>query len=190
MAKTKKTPALKKLPFVVAPRLEPILDLVGTEDSGQIEITRQGYLSVGEKAFMTNVETSDISVPMALTLTRKVAQKYEIDSNQAYQEVFAAATGRDSAKYDVREHFNDEVDELLQALIAAEARKIMMKAYCLLMYRIDSEIEMNDVIELHPDIVTGLAELFDDEESKSIERLTSDASAVRTADSVEDLAKK
>ena len=50
----------KGLPFVVQPRLEPIMERVGTEESGIIEIKRQGYLSVAEKT-MVEQATSDMS---------------------------------------------------------------------------------------------------------------------------------
>jgi hypothetical protein len=42
-----------RLPFVVAPRLEPIVETVGTDESGKIEIIRRGHLTVAEKAFIS-----------------------------------------------------------------------------------------------------------------------------------------
>ena len=46
-----------------------------------------------------------------------------------------------------------------------------MMAFCLLVYRVNEEIEMDDVIDLHEDLVEALAMLYLDEENKSTERL-------------------
>ena len=44
------------LPFVVEPRRKPIVERVGNEESGVIEIERRGYLTTGEKTFVQQVQ--------------------------------------------------------------------------------------------------------------------------------------
>ena len=44
-------------------------------------------------------------------------------------------------------------------------------AMCLIRYRINSEFVIEEMLEMHPDIVTQLAELYRQEEAKSTDRL-------------------
>ena len=187
MAKAKKRP---KLPFVVAPRLQPIKECVGTEETGQIEITRQGYLSVGEKAFMSSAEANDDSTAFTVTLCKRVAQEQELDLNAAYSAVVAAATGQGEDKYGLSEKYPDELRELLTLFIAAESRRSYLKALCLLLYRVNSDVNIDDIGDLHPDLIQAIVDLYDDEESKSVERLEEAASSEQDVDVVEDLSKK
>ena len=70
---------MAKLPFVVEPRLKPVTELVGTEDSGKIEIERRGFLSAGEKAFFSNGSQDSNVSELMIGLVRKVSSKYKLD---------------------------------------------------------------------------------------------------------------
>ena len=74
---------LSKLPFVVAPRANSRIELLGTEVSGQIEIERKGYLTVGEKSFMANVNSQDDVLQSVMKLSRTVAKKYKLGQQEA-----------------------------------------------------------------------------------------------------------
>ena len=52
----------KGLPFVVQPRLAPVIEQVGNEESGIFEIERRGYLTVAEKAMVQQATQGDESV--------------------------------------------------------------------------------------------------------------------------------
>lgn len=190
MARSKKTPAVSKLPFIVTPRLQPIKETLGNENTGTIEIERRGYLSVGEKAFMTNVESSDSSVSTIMVLSKKVASKYQIDMNEAYNLVVAEATQQGNSKYNLQEEFEQELAQLLTELIQAEARRSYMKALCLLIYRVNEDVDMASVSAMHPDLVSDFVKLYDEEEARSVDRLESTAKADQDADAVQDVEKK
>ena len=64
----------KGLPFVVQPRLQPIVEQVGTEESGIIEIERRGYLSVAEKAIAQQAVGGDDSVRKMYVLGGRIAR--------------------------------------------------------------------------------------------------------------------
>ena len=66
------------LPFVVQPRRTTVIERVGTEKSGILEIERRGYLTTGEMAFVQQQTTSDDSTEKLLDLVQKVSKKFKI----------------------------------------------------------------------------------------------------------------
>ncbi len=63
-------------------------------------------------------------------------------------------------------------------------------AACLITNRIDSEFDINDIMQIHPDIVSELAQLYRDEEMKSIERLQESGDEQKEEPKIEQIEKK
>ena len=162
---------MSKLPFVVAPRLAPRMETLGSEASGQIEVERKGYLTVGEKGFMASVGSQDAGLKAIMKTSRDVAKKYKIGQQEAYEEVVIAVTEPDKSKYPVFDDFADDITGLASIMMAQESRKNLMQAFCLLLYRVNPELEIDDLNQLHEDLIQDLSDLFMDEEAKSVERL-------------------
>ena len=120
---------MSKLPFVVAPRLKPRMELLGTEASGQIEIERKGYLSVGEKGFMSSVHSQDAALQAVMKMSRQVAKKFGISQQEAYDEVVIAVTEPGKSNYPVYEEFGEEIASLAGLMMAQEQRKGMIKLF-------------------------------------------------------------
>lgn len=163
-----------RLSFVVQPRFEPQLERIGSEAGGYIEIERRGYLSAGEMAFATANGALDAGVSDIISFARKVASHYKIDLKRAYEIVVASMGGIDQPvedAYDLDEVFGGEVAELMEGLLRQESIKAQIKALCLITYRIDTEYDVAELSVVHPDIISGLADLFDEEEAKSITKL-------------------
>lgn len=187
-----------RLSFVVQPRFEPLLEQIGSEAGGYIEIERRGYLSAGEMAFATANGALDAGVSGIIAFARKVASHYKIDLKRAYEIVVASMGGIDEPTedaYDLDEVFGGEVAELMEDLLRQESVKAQIKALCLITYRIDSEYDVLELSEIHPDIVSGLATLFDEEEAKSVSKLNDTLRSETAAEDVdvevtEDLEKK
>jgi len=180
-----------KLPFVVAPKVNSRVETLGSDVSGKIEIERKGFLTVGEKSFMANVNSQDTVLQSVMKLSRAVAKAYKLNQQEAYQEVVMAVTEPDKCQYPVYENFTDEIAELASLMMVTEQKKRLMMAYCMLLYRVNDEIEMDDVIDLHEDLVEELAALYTDEENKSTERLVGDTEEEGPEpDEIEDLGKK
>ena len=78
---------MPKLPFVVQPKRQSVLERVGNETCGVIEIERKGYLTAGEMAFVQRQTAQDDSTEMILSLIRKAAAKFKIDAQKAYEAV-------------------------------------------------------------------------------------------------------
>ena len=65
----------KGLPFVVQPRLKPVIERIGSEESGVFEIERRGYLSVAEKAIAQQASGGDDSVRQLYVLAGRIARE-------------------------------------------------------------------------------------------------------------------
>jgi hypothetical protein len=184
---------MARLPFVVEPRLKPIIDRVGTEESGIVEIERRGYLTAGEKNFVQQVQQSDSSANAIIGLARKVAREYSIGLEQAYNTVTAVITGGaaldDKIAAEVEVKFADEIQSTLNDLTNSQSKADLVQAACMVIHRIDKEFQIEDVVKLHPDIIVGLAQLYRDEEARSIEKLKESNNSEESL-SIEEIEKK
>lgn len=167
---------MTNFPFVVGPKHTPIIEKLGSEDAGYIEIPRRGFLSVGERAAMQQAIAVDNSSQRLLSLVRSCANHYSIDMEEAYKSVVSAMSTRvDGGKHveDISVTFADELDSVTSAMSSAQAHQQLVKAYVLLAFRVSDEIEFEQVADLHPDLLQALVDLYDDEDNKSVSRLAS-----------------
>jgi len=164
---------MAKLPFVVEPRLKPIIEEIGSEESGKIQIERRGYLTSGEKAFYQQAKQSDNSTSGLISLSRKVARATGLDVTKAYEAVIRVISGSQSEEVDkkIEDEFANELSDLLRDLTNGQTHDEILMAVCLVKYRIDPSFEIDEILSLHPDIINGLAELYRQEDAKSTERL-------------------
>lgn len=166
-----------KLPFVVAPRLQPIKELIGSEDSGQIEIERRGYLTVAEKNFTQGALAGDDSISAMHALASKIARKEKKD-----QATVMVDFSRNEAPY--LEKYASEVSSVLVGMLAYQEKFKIVAGTSLLLSRISAEWSIEDTIELHPDILDGLVKLYEEEDRKCIDKLVAE-SDTNDADKVE-----
>lgn len=162
---------MSKLPFVVAPKVNSRIETLGSEISGKIEVERKGFLTVGEKSFMANVNSQDTVLQSVMKLSRSVSTHYKLGQQDAYQQVVFAVTEPEKCSHPVYDEFGDEIAELASLMMSMEQKKQLMMAFCMLLYRVNSDITMDDIIGLHEDLIEALVQLFMDEEAKSLERL-------------------
>jgi len=154
----------RTLPFVVQPRLSPIIESIGSEFSGTIEIERRGYLCVAEKAWIQAFDSGDESQGILFRLAANIGNDLSMDPN----EVFKMITS--SGAQDPRlTPYAADLLSAIQAVNAAQERKKFVMATCLITNRIDPKWQVEDTMTLHPDILDGLAQLFVEEETKSLE---------------------
>ena len=83
---------MAKFPFVVEPRAKSIVERIGSDEAGYLEIKRQGYLSVGERSAFQQISSNDQSTSLVLSATRKASGLLGIDMEAAYQAVSNALT--------------------------------------------------------------------------------------------------
>lgn len=163
-----------KLPFVVQPKREAIEELIGTEESGIISIKRMGYLTTGEKSFVQQAISGDDGTLRIIGLARKVSIDEGVSLDEGYSKVVSIISGisNDESKR-IESKYLSDFTELLNALSVLQSKEKLIYALCLLRYRVNSEISVDDVMGLHSDIIDGLAELYREEESNSITKFKS-----------------
>lgn len=186
---------MANLPFVVQPRLAPVIELIGSEESGKIEIERRGYLTSGEKAFVQQVLQHDNGTSELIALARKVSRRLSLKLDEAYELVLKVISGNGESEGEkatvIEDEFAEEVSVVIKNLTNAQTKEELLTATCLIRYRIDPNFEMDDIIQLHPDIISGLAKLYKEEDAKSVEKLEAQkAGEGAVEESVEELEKK
>lgn len=186
---------MAKLPFVVEPRRKPIIEKIGTEESGIIEIERKGYLTTGEKAFVQQVQQYDNGTTQIVTASRRVARKYSIGMEKAYSLVLSVITGQEVTNETdaeiiakIEEEFAEDLSDVVKGLALGQMREDLVFAACMIKYRIDPDYEINDIAALHPDLITALGTLYRDEDRKSIEAFDKEEEAREVP--IEELEKK
>lgn len=155
-----------RLPFVVAPRLEPITEVFGSEESGKIEVIRRGYLTVAEKAFVSAALSEDTAIRDLRATAMDIARK--TGKNQA--EVLSDITKPESLP-DYLEPYSKDILIAIGGLMDYQERRAIVAATCMLVYRVDRGWTIDDTLELHTDLRDALAALYEDEEMKNLEAL-------------------
>lgn len=185
---------MAKLPFIVAPRLSPIIETIGSKESGQIEIKRMGYLTAAEKAFTQSQSTDSDSTRSLLALSRAIGASLKLDLQKSYEVLAEVMQGiyRNKTAEKIRSEYETEIDSLLSAMAGDAERKRLVCALAMIVYRVNAEFEAADLIELHPDLIDGLVALYEDEESRTVERLAEslDDEPMTSADQIDSLEKK
>lgn len=163
MAKSK----VVKLPFVVRPRLEPIVDVIGNENCGQIEIIRRGYLTVAEKTFVTASLSGDDSIFRLRHLALEISRETGNSQSKVLDDI-----ARESNYDGYLEPYSDKILERLTEMQIFQDKRNIITATCLLIHRIDDEWTVERTMdELHPDLMQALANLFEEEEKGNLEAL-------------------
>lgn len=186
---------MSRLPFVVQPRLKPIVERIGTEETGILEIERRGFLSAGEKAFLQQSQTGDDTSVKMLALVRKVSKDLKIGLEAAHKGVINVLSGQTDGGHEAKiaSKYTDDIENIMTLAMSTESRRVLSQAACMLMYRVDPDLEIEEIMKLHPDLLQALAELCLDEENKSTERLQDtyqDKEEAPDVDSYEALEKK
>lgn len=152
------------LPFVVAPRREPITELIGNEDCGQFEIQRKGYLTVAEKSFIQQASASDETIGRLNRLAGRISKEKGVQAQEVITEL-----GSGNFSSELLVGYEAEVDDIVTVMSTFEHRRKIVAASCLLYFRISSNWAIEDTLDLHPDLVDALYVLFTEEDSKSVE---------------------
>ena len=155
----------KGLPFVVQPRLEPIMDRVGTEESGIIEIQRKGYLTVAEKSITQGGLQGDTSVRKLFALSGRIARESGQEQAKVSQDII------NPERPDYLAPYEEEISDAIMEMVAFQERSTIIQATALLMCRVDTNWTVDQTMELHPDLVADLALLYHDEEKQTTDAL-------------------
>lgn len=164
---------MANLPFVVAPRFSEIIELIGSDESGKIEVPRKGYLTAGEKAFCEASMGEPEAAAIMFSLVRQAVSTFKVAQQEAHEIVsrLIQEEGKNKKEQDFKQSVSKDIDSMFMAYGEHEKRKRLVYALTILRYRVDPHIPVEEAFDLHPDLVNGLAELYEDEEKKSVARL-------------------
>lgn len=153
----------RSLPFIVQPKNKISKVRVGTKLSGEIEIEKRGYITVGEKA-MVDQAMKDANATAGLrSLVSRIAEA----ENKEYRDVFNDLTAAESPEY--LDFWVGEITESFRAIALEDVRRGMFQATSLLISRVDPDWTMEDTMQQHPDLVKALAEFYVKEDAPIIE---------------------
>lgn len=162
------------LPFVVKPRLAPITETLGSEESGKIEIERRGYLTVAEKSYYQQAMSGDTSMAEVQAIARRIARQHGMEYLAVMEMIGKAMAGGEVAEHEkILEESREEIAVIIMTLMQSQERQRACQALTLLINRIDGDLDPSEVFKLHPDLIDDLVALFGDEEKKSVEALES-----------------
>ena len=148
---------------------------------------------MGEKAGVAQIIQDYDSTSDVIGLSRKVADFYKADLQEGYEIISAAITGQtsDPRAVEMATKYQNEILSLTAKMTQASVFGELAKAFVLILYRVEGAegITMESVSELHPDLLAGLASLYDDEEAKTVEKLT-ESGGSRKIEEIEEAGKK
>jgi hypothetical protein len=140
---------------------------VGTEASGVIEISRLGYLTVAEKAFVQTAMAGDTGLSSLYALSSRIARETGKQQSEVFTDI---ANGSQGYLAD----YEGEIAEAASNMGSFQEKQTIIQATCLLIMRVDPKWTVEDSLDLHPDILEGLTELYADEDHKSLEAFERD----------------
>lgn len=151
----------KGLPFVVQPRLKPIIERLGTEESGIIEIERKGYLTVAEKSIVQGGMGDSSGVTEAFLVAKTIGKAAGVNAQQVFEDITSETAP------DYLDDYTAEVAKVVSSLIAHEEKMRLITATTLIMTRVAPDWDPNDTVGLHPDLQAALYKLYLEEDQKS-----------------------
>ena len=155
----------RQLPFVVKPRLAPLKEVIGSDESGKIEIERRGYLSVAEKSFVQGAEASDETSQMIQGLAIRIGGDLSIDPKEVLTRISSGQIHGEMAPY------SDEIMVAVSRIAAFADRRKIVVATCMMMSRVDPKWEVEDTMAMHPDLLNSLELFYNEEELQTLDAL-------------------
>lgn len=165
---------MRNLPFVVEPRRKPELIRVGNEDIGIFEIERRGYLTVTEKAGFQQVVTNKEGSRVLRDLVKLIAEDQKMSADKAGELVSKVIQAQKlSAKEEkIMEGYTLQLLDVLEVFRRETVHTQMIMATILLISRVDPSWAFEDTAGLDISVIEQLAELFQAEDAKSLEKLS------------------
>ena len=155
----------KGLPFIVQPRLKPVVEVIGSELSGQIEIERRGYLTVAEKTIVQNAMNQSPYMKEAFAKAREIASVEKM----SVQQVFSDLSLDPQPEY--LGNYPEVLADIMAAMLGHEEKLRLIAATTLILTRVNPNWDPEETVSLHPDMQSALYDLYKDEEARSVEAL-------------------
>ena len=161
---------MAQLPFVVAPRVKPETIQIGNEEIGVLAIERKGFVTAGEKSFVSQ-HSEDKATGKVLELCRKISAEYKIGIETAYEYVGNLLTGQETEDLSedlgqrIQKKYSSSLRDIFSCMTEEQEKRKLIQAFSMILYRIDSSCEADDFFGLHPDLIEALSNHYEAEES-------------------------
>ena len=155
---------MRKLPFLVPPKAEPVKETVGNEEIGVLELPRINDLSPSDRLFirqaskdLPNLQREAVRIAKSIKAQRPTKQEQDAEGNaiaveMGLAEIYSALIASDTET--LGEFLSEILDyqDVLQRLI--DERPVIMATAML--KRIDSEWALEDTMQLDSKLVSEL----------------------------------
>lgn len=182
------------LPFVISPRLRPVMEEIGTPESGILLVERRGYLTAGEKNMVQSFIQGDDSAVEMIGLAREISRELNVPLDKSYQylsEVISQSPYSDKKICNkIQTDFYEKIENLTTTLGRSQAKTEMVQAAAMIIHRVDKNFPIDDIASIHPDIIGQLSALYLDEERKSVEKLEEASNKPKEQVDIEEIEKK
>lgn len=155
----------KGLPFVVQPRLKPVVERLGSDLSGVIEVERKGFLTVAEKAIVQNSMKEEKGLANAFLIAREVGAK----ENKKAEEVLSDLSIEPQPAY--LKQYSKEMGQIMSIMMAHEEKLRLVAVTALMLTRVNPDWDPSGTVDLHPDLQKDLYDLYLDEDRKCVDAL-------------------
>lgn len=165
---------MRQLPFVVQPKRTVEKIQIGTSETGIFEIERRGYLTVTEKAAFQQVITSKDSRSAYKQVIDKISSEQNLKVETVNNIVGDLLQGKTLKAKDsnMLDQYAEDLLILLEVFKREATHTQLVMATILLMSRVDSDWSFEDTAALDTSLIEHLAELYQSEESRSMEALS------------------
>lgn len=157
---------MAKLPFVVAPKAKSKIIQLGNENVGIIEIEKRGYLTVAEKSFVDAVMQGSDAIAGIVKLANKVSRKKKIQVEKAYNIILEIISGGqiEGPAAGISDEYADEIAVIQAEMVDSIQRKAIAATTVLVQSRINSEWQIEDTLNLQPELISIFADFYDQED--------------------------
>jgi hypothetical protein len=160
-------PKNSSLPFVVSPRLEPMEDTIGNPDYGEVKITRKGYLTVAEKAFVDSVLAGDSSISGLRRLAVEISRETGFSQSQVLNDI----SDMDNLK-DYLVPYTSKIIGAVEEMSSFQQKRAIACTTGLMIHRVDKDWTIERTLNDLPfDILSDFSAFYDEEESRNLEYL-------------------
>jgi hypothetical protein len=158
----------KKLPFIVQPRRESRKIQIGSAESGVIEIEQRGYLTVSEKFYVNQITSDDKTLGLMVALANKISKETKRTNQESYDVIAKYLQGTADKKDAmlIDEKFSGDLQAITAEITRVAATRELAQVTVLMRSRVDDDWSTEDTFELHPDLLSGIAELYQKEEAR------------------------
>jgi len=159
---------MTSLPFVVHPRIVTEKVTIGNDQIGILEVTRKGYLTVAEKAFVDSVMQGSDGISQIVFLANKISKELRTTPEKAYMAITDVMQGKDEGKLNeaVANEYAEEIANITSKMSESLQRRAIAATTILIQTRVKSDWTIEDTLKLDPEFLNQFVALYEREDQR------------------------